>query len=66
VAHLYGSRRNGPEFADAAIRMAISRLRRRLAAHGIDLLTIGENRWVEGYMIDPGQVDKLASLIAGL
>jgi hypothetical protein len=64
ISHLYGSRRDGgPEYAGVAIRMAICRLRRRLAVHAIDILTIGQGRSTEGYMIDPDHVSKLAALI---
>jgi hypothetical protein len=64
VSRLYGGRRDGgPEFAEVAIRMAISRLRRRLAVHSIDLLTIGQGHSTEGYMIDPDHVALLAGLM---
>jgi hypothetical protein len=43
--------------------MHISRLRRRLALYGVDILTIGENRWAEGYMVDPDHVPRLAALM---
>lgn len=64
VTHLYGSRRDGPEYADVAVRMAISRLRRRLAVHAIDLLTIGQGHSTEGWMIDPDHVPRLAALLS--
>jgi hypothetical protein len=64
VSHLYGGRRDGgPENAGVAIRMAICRLRRRLAMHAIDILTIGQGHSTEGYMVDPDHVPKLAALM---
>src|SRR5262249_26609602 len=53
-----GDRHRGADSAGVALGYTFSLLRRRLAPHGIDLLTIGSNRW--GYT---EYVSKLEALL---
>ena len=62
---LYGTCPDGgPDHANACLYNQICDLRRRLAPHGIALLTIGRGRSSQGYMIDPHHVDGLKTLLA--
>ena len=64
VAALYGSNwHGGPDDAAAAARMHVMRLRRRLAPHGIDILTVGIGRGAQGWLIDPAHFERLRVLV---
>jgi len=64
IAVLYGSDWNGgPEDAATAARMHVMRLRRRLAPHGIDILTVGIGRGAQGWLVDPEQFERLRALV---
>lgn len=67
IAVLYGNDPDGgPDDADKAVRNHILRLRERLDAHGIAILTIGIGQGAEGWMVDPDHIMKLADLIQAL
>ncbi len=64
VAALYGSDwSGGPQDAATAARMHVMRLRRRLAPHGIDILTVGIGRGAQGWLIDPDHFERLRVLV---
>lgn len=67
IAVLYGNDWDGgPDDAAKAVRNHILRLRERLDAHGIKVLTIGIGQGAEGWMVDPDHILKLFELIQAL
>ena len=63
IAVLYGADwHGGPVDAATAARMHVMRLRRRLAVHDIDILTVGIGRGAQGWMIDPEHFERLRVL----
>ena len=64
AAVLYGATWDGgPEFAAAAVRMHIRRLRQRLEPFGVKVLTIGAGRGSEGWLVDPDHFEKLHGIL---
>ena len=65
VEALYGARADGgPVTADNVVRVQMLHLRRWLAGHGVAVLTIGLGRGSEGYMLDPGHLERLEAVLA--
>lgn len=56
----------GPEGSRNVIKVQMHHLRRFLAQHGVDLLSIGYGRAMQGYMIDPDHLDRLEEIVAAV
>ena len=61
IALLYGHRPDGgPDDPAGNIAVQISKLRARLAPHGVIIVTVGQ----AGYMVHPDHRDRLTALLA--
>lgn len=64
VTRIYGLRYDGgPDDPIHVVHNQISKMRPRLEAYGISILTIGRTRASRGYRVDPDHVPTLARLL---
>ncbi len=64
IDEIYGEREDGgPEDAGAALRVAIHKLRNKLALHGVEIETMSFGQKAEGYRVRPEHCDLLDRLL---